>query len=74
MIPDRPFPLTPEQADAMLQRRFKKHHVAIILLHWFNASTWFLELLTGAALIVSRHFRIAPESMTSLANSACSGG
>ena len=66
MIPDRPFPLTPEQADAMLQRRFKKHHVAIILLHWFNASTWFLELLTGAALIVSRHFRVAPVSFVSV--------
>ncbi len=45
----------------MLQRRLKKHHVAIILLHWFNASTWGLELLTGAALIVSRHFRFMPD-------------
>lgn len=59
-IPDRAVPLTPEQADGMLQRRIKKHHVAIILLHWFNASTWFFELTTGAALIVSNHFRFAP--------------
>lgn len=44
----------------MLQRRLKKHHVAIILLHWFNASTWGFELLTGAGLIASNHFRFVP--------------
>ncbi len=60
-IPTRPVPIPAELADTMLQRRLKKHHVAIILLHWFNASTWFFELVTGAALIVSRHFRMAPE-------------
>lgn len=59
-LPDTAVPLTPEQADDMRQRRMKKHHVAIILLHWFNATTWILELSTGAALIVSRHFRFAP--------------
>lgn len=60
MIPTTPVPLTAERADEMLQLRLKKHHVAIILLHWFNASTWFFELTTGAALILSRHFRFAP--------------
>jgi formate dehydrogenase gamma subunit len=44
----------------MLQRQIKKHHVAIMLLHWFNATVWLFELLTGAALITSPHFRIAP--------------
>jgi hypothetical protein len=38
----------------------KKHHVAIILLHWFNAITWLIELTTGAALIQSEHFRFVP--------------
>ena len=60
-IPIPPVPLTAEQAEAMLQRQIKKHHVAIILLHWFNAITWILELATGAALISSRLFRIAPD-------------
>lgn len=60
-IPTVAVPLGPEEADAMRQRRMKKHHVAIILLHWFNATTWIAELTTGAALIVSRHFRIAPD-------------
>jgi len=39
----------------------KKHHVAIMLLHWFNAFVWLLELTTGAALIRSEHFRFAPQ-------------
>lgn len=43
------------------QRMIKKHHVAIMLLHWFNAFVWLLELTTGAALIQSGHFRFAPQ-------------
>jgi formate dehydrogenase subunit gamma len=42
------------------QRMIKKHHVAIILLHWFNAFIWLVELTTGAALIRSDYFRFAP--------------
>ena len=59
-IPAAPEPLTFEHAEAMAQRQIKKHHVAIILLHWFNATVWLTELATGAALISSPHFRIAP--------------
>ena len=55
-----PLPLTAVQAEEMLQRHIKKHHIAIILLHWFNASVWLLELLTGAALISSALFRFTP--------------
>jgi formate dehydrogenase subunit gamma len=53
-------PLTADQADAMLQRQIKKHHVAIMLLHWFNAFVWLGELVTGIALVSSRYFRVAP--------------
>ena len=60
-IPLAPVPLSSEQAEAMLRRSVKKHHVAIILLHWFNATTWILELSTGAALVSSRLFRVAPD-------------
>jgi formate dehydrogenase subunit gamma len=63
-----PVPLTPEQAETMLQRQIKKHHVAIILLHWFNAITWILEVATGAALISSRLFRIAPDWYLAIVN------
>lgn len=55
-----PLPLSAEQAAAMAQRQIKKHHVAVVLLHWFNATTWLLELATGSALIVSSNYRFAP--------------
>ncbi len=60
-IPLVPAPLSADQAEAMEQHQLKKHHVAIMLLHWFNAIVWLLELTTGAALIVSPHFRFVPQ-------------
>ena len=60
-IPLEPMPLTADEARAMLQRQIKKHHVAIIALHWFNGYVWFFELLTGLALISSPLFRVAPQ-------------
>ena len=65
-IPDHPVPLTGEQAEAMKQRHLKKHHIAIILLHWFNAFVWLIELVTGVALISSPSFRVAPQSYISV--------
>ncbi len=59
-IPNAPIALTREQADAMAQRQIKKHHVAIMLLHWFNATVWLVELATGAALLSSHLFRVVP--------------
>ena len=55
-----PAQLSVAEIDAMSQRQIKKHHVAIILLHWFNAIVWLLELSTGVALISSPYFRVAP--------------
>lgn len=60
-IPERPQPLSADQARAMLQRQVKKHHVAIILLHWFNAYVWLFELVTGLALVSSPLFRVVPQ-------------
>jgi formate dehydrogenase subunit gamma len=59
-VPLTPVPLSPEEAAAMSQRSIKKHDVAIMLVHWFNAATWILEVTTGVALITSRLFRVAP--------------
>jgi formate dehydrogenase subunit gamma len=67
-IPLAPLPLTADQAETMLQRQIKKHHVAIILLHWFNAMTWILEVATGAALVSSRLFRVAPDWYLAIVN------
>src|SRR5690349_14752999 len=55
-----PVVLTAARAEAMSQRLIKKHHVAIVLVHWFNAITWLLELATGAGLVVSPNYRFAP--------------
>jgi formate dehydrogenase subunit gamma len=60
LIPDTPVPLTADQAEAMSQRQFKKHHIAIILLHWFNAIVWLIELVTGLALISAPDYRVVP--------------
>jgi formate dehydrogenase subunit gamma len=50
----------------MLQRQLKKHHVAIMLLHWFNAFVWLFGLITGLALITSPLFRVVPEWYVSI--------
>jgi formate dehydrogenase gamma subunit len=57
----KPALLTAEQAETLSQRQLKKHHVAIMLLHWFNATVWLLELSTGLALISSPYFRVMPQ-------------
>ena len=59
-IPEVPLPLAAEQAERMSQRQIKKHHVAMMLLHWFNAVVWLAELITGTALGVSSHYRVMP--------------
>jgi formate dehydrogenase gamma subunit len=67
MVPMAAAPLTVEQAEVMLGRQIKKHHVAIMLLHWFNAVVWLTELTTGVALISSTYFRVAPQWYISIA-------
>ncbi len=53
--------LTAKEKDRMRQRKMKKHDVAIMLVHWFNASTWIFMLFTGAALIISSLYKVAPD-------------
>jgi formate dehydrogenase subunit gamma len=62
--PQLPAPLTLEQMRVMEQRQIKKHHVAIVLLHWFNAFVWLIELATGLAIVSAPGFRVAPEWYT----------
>ncbi len=59
-VPDTPVRLTVDQAERMQQYQIKKHHVAIVLLHWFNALVWLFELLTGSAIITAPAYRFAP--------------
>lgn len=59
-IPTHPLPLSPEQARELSQLHIKKHQVAIVLLHWFNATVWAIELATGSALIIAPGYRFMP--------------
>jgi formate dehydrogenase subunit gamma len=61
-IAQSPPQLTAAEADVLSHRQVKKHDVAIMLLHWFNAIVWLLELVTGIALITSPSLRVAPPS------------
>ncbi len=70
LIPAHPVALTAEQATAMEQLEIKKHDVAIILLHWFNASVWLIELISGLALIVGSAYRVMPQWYTTMISSA----
>jgi DNA-binding transcriptional ArsR family regulator len=69
-IPAHPVALTAEEATLMEQRTIKKHDVAIILLHWFNASVWLIELISGLALIVASAYRVMPLWYTTMIASA----
>ncbi len=53
--------LTAKEKDRMRQRKMKKHDVAILLVHWFNAFTWMFMLATGFALIISAFYKVAPD-------------
>lgn len=55
-----PPPLTAMEKDRMRHRKMKKHDVAIMLVHWFNAFSWLFMLTSGAALIISSHYQMAP--------------
>lgn len=70
LIPNAHAQLSVDQIRAMEQRQIKKHHVAIVLLHWFNAIVWLIELTTGVSLISSPAFRIAPDWYTEMLRSA----
>jgi len=48
----------------MSHRFIKRHDVAMMLLHWFNALVWLLELATGAGLIVSDRYSFVPAGFT----------
>ncbi len=58
---EQPPPLTAVEKDKMRQRYMKKHDVAVMLLHWFNAVSWFFLLLTGAGLLISPHYKVMPK-------------
>lgn len=59
-IPVIPQTLSAADAQSLAQRQVKKHHVAIVLLHWFNACVWLIELAAGSALVIAPAFAFMP--------------
>jgi len=53
-------PLTFDEREELKKKKLKKHDIATIYLHWFNALVWFIELTTGSALIISKYYRFTP--------------
>jgi len=72
-IPSMPVPLKVEEARLMEQSHVKKHQVAIVLLHWFNAVIWAIELATGSALIVAPGYRFMPVWYVNMMNDLAGG-
>ena len=50
----------------MARKLIKKHDVAMVTLHWFNALVWFFELMTGMALIASTRYTYIPSWFTDI--------
>lgn len=73
VVPAVPAPLTAPQVRAMRQLVVKKHHVAVILLHWFNALVWLGELATGLAIVDAPGFRVLPAWAAEVVASAAGG-
>ena len=70
---EHPPKLSSVEKDKMRQRYMKKHDVAIMLLHWFNAFSWLFLLLTGTGLLISPHYRVMPEFFLDIMNGLFSG-
>lgn len=49
-----------EEQKRLRGKRLKKHNLANIVTHWFNAASWFLLLPTGLAIIASPRLGISP--------------
>ena len=72
-IPVTPISLSAEEARLLSQSQIKKHQVAIVLLHWFNAIVWLVELATGSALMVAPDYRVMPMWYVNLMDALAGG-
>jgi len=72
-IPVEPLPLSAEDAHLLSQSHIKKHTISIVLLHWFNAIVWAIELATGSALIVAPGYGFMPIWYSKMMDSLAGG-
>lgn len=62
-----------QERKALLNKDIKKHKVANILLHWFNAAAWAFLLLTGLGILSSSLYRVIPVNWLGLVRSSFGG-
>jgi formate dehydrogenase subunit gamma len=53
--------LTLAERKRLRAKRIKKHGLANIVTHWFNAFSWFVLLFTGLAILANPSLRIMPQ-------------
>lgn len=53
--------LTLSERQRLRAKRIKKHGLANIVTHWFNAFSWFVLLATGLAILGNPNLRIMPQ-------------
>jgi formate dehydrogenase subunit gamma len=53
--------LTLSERKRLRAKKIKKHGLANIVTHWFNAFSWFVLLLTGLAILANPNLRIMPQ-------------
>jgi cytochrome b subunit of formate dehydrogenase len=49
------------ERKALREKRIKKHNIANILTHWFNAGAGALLILTGLGILFSPRLGIVPD-------------
>ena len=50
-----------EERRRLREKKYKKHNLANILTHWFNAASWLMLLPTGIAIISSPRLGLSPD-------------
>jgi formate dehydrogenase gamma subunit len=65
--------LSLQERKVLLHTEIKKHKVANILLHWFNAAAWAFLLLTGLGILSSALYRVIPVNWLELVRSSFGG-
>ncbi len=65
--------LSLSERQRLRAKRIKKHGLANIVTHWFNAASWFILLLTGLAILGNPNLRIMPQGYIDLVRNLFGG-
>ena len=53
--------LTLAERKRLRAKKIKKHGLANIVTHWFNAASWFVLLLTGLGILGNPNLKLMPQ-------------